>query len=107
MVWFGSTIFSTNKESMILSLNSYYVIVLSKSVLVNAYKKSSEVTQSHGVTSNKPRSASLICFIHQQDRSTRFRLFYSNHAKLRKSYLNSDQLFSRHLLVQKVIKTFV
>ena len=39
-----------------------FVIALIK----NAYKKSLEVTQSHGVTSDKSKSALLIYLIHQE-----------------------------------------
>ena len=62
----GSTIFSTNKESMMLSkclINSLRLVITFEK---NAYKKSFEVTQSHGVNSNKSKSTSLICFIHQE-----------------------------------------
>ena len=50
MVWFGSTIFSTNKGSVRLSKYLINLLLLVITFGENAYKNSFEVTQSHGVT---------------------------------------------------------
>ena len=58
----------------------------------NAYKKSFKVTQSHGVISNKFKSVSLICFIHQEGWCTTF------YAILQQSRQNSKELSNSKLL---------
>ena len=56
MVWFGSTIFSTSEQLMILSkchIKSLLSVKVCGSLRKNAYRKLSEVTQSQGVTLSK------------------------------------------------------
>ena len=67
MVSFGRTIFSTNKGSMILSKFLFKPLLLVTAFTEKCLQKVVWSYQSHGVTSNKYKSSSLICFIHQED----------------------------------------
>ena len=69
----------------------------------NACNKFFEFTHSHGVTSNKSKSASLICYIHQQDLCTHTTLFYGNHVKLRKGYQSKTTDISPKIYLLKVV----
>ena len=82
MVWFGSTIFSTNKPSM--KLSKYLIKSL---LLVTAFgeKGLQKFVRSYPwVTLSKSKSTTVTCYIHQEGLCTHITLFYGNHVKLGK-----------------------
>ena len=102
MVWFGSTIFSTNKESMISS-KCLIKSLLSNSVwgkmlIKNAYKMSFEVAQCHAVNRANPN------LLHSSRRL--MHSFYTlprqmlQTPKLLWKFKTTLVIFCRHLFVQ-------
>ena len=65
MVWFGSTIFSTIKQSMIFSKCLIKSLLFVIAFEENTYKKF-EVTLNHRVTSTNPNLLHFICSNHKE-----------------------------------------
>ena len=70
-------------------------------------KSRSKLPHSHGITSSKSKSTSLICCILQEGLCTHITLFYGNHVKLGKGYKSKTIHISHKIyLLKVVIKTF-